>query len=58
MLADQYNSQYPDACSSIKTEFYVYDLLTGSDDLDQLQEKCSTIKNQLASAGFIILMLI
>ena len=51
-LADEFSSQYPEACRIIKEDFFVDDLLTGSDSLADLGRYCSEIIKILNSGCF------
>ncbi|XP_057671162.1 uncharacterized protein LOC130902897 [Diorhabda carinulata] len=47
-------NQYPKACETILKDMYVDDLLTGSNDLIELQKLCKDIYDVLSSANFIL----
>lgn len=51
-LADQNRLHYPSESECIKNDFYVDDLLTGHDDINILNKRCTNIRNILSSAGF------
>lgn len=53
-LAEHNMNQYPKACETILNDMYVDDLLTGSNDLIELQKLCKDIYDVLASANFIL----
>lgn len=48
------NKQFPEASNSILKDFYVDDLLTGSNDLTELQIRCQVIDSLLKSSHFIL----
>jgi len=51
-LADQNVDKYPLAARATKEDFYVDDLMTGSDDLLEAVSKQNQLINMLKSAGF------
>ncbi|XP_056645826.1 uncharacterized protein LOC130451050 [Diorhabda sublineata] len=53
-LAEHNMNQYPKACETILKDMYVDDLLTGSNDLIELQKLCKDIYDVLSSANFIL----
>ncbi|XP_074034599.1 uncharacterized protein [Leptinotarsa decemlineata] len=53
-LAIQNQTNYPIASKTILSDFYVDDLLTGSNDLEELQGRCKDISSILRSANFIL----
>ncbi|XP_072392412.1 uncharacterized protein [Diabrotica undecimpunctata] len=53
-LAIEYQESFPIASKSILSDFYVDDLLTGSDDIIELQDRCRDISLILKSAHFIL----
>lgn len=53
-LANQHNENYPEACQIIHNDFYVDDLLTGSNDLTELKTRCKEIYSILESGHFIL----
>ncbi|XP_056645122.1 uncharacterized protein LOC130450640 [Diorhabda sublineata] len=53
-LAEHNMNQYPKACETILKDMYVDDLLTGSNDLIELQKLCKDIYDFLSSANFIL----
>lgn len=53
-LAHDNKISYPLASQTILNDFYVDDLLTGSDDLDELNDTCKNIFLILKGGGFIL----
>ncbi|XP_072376467.1 uncharacterized protein [Diabrotica undecimpunctata] len=53
-LAFEHESQFPLAAKSILEDFYVDDLLTGSNNLQELQMRCNDIFKILESGKFIL----
>lgn len=53
-LAYSNQNDFPSACQTILDDIYVDDLLTGSNDLKELEIRCKTIFNILSSAHFIL----
>ncbi|VEN50686.1 unnamed protein product [Callosobruchus maculatus] len=53
-LAHEHKHQFPDACQTILRDMYVDDLLSGSNDLDELKRRCKDIYAILESANFIL----
>ena len=51
-ISNQNCVSYPEACKSIKCDFYVDDLLTGCDDIDQLKKLYQDISFLLSQYGF------
>lgn len=51
-LAEEHKMLYPLACHTIKTDFYVDDLLTGAASKDEILQLQREISNILASGGF------
>lgn len=51
-LAYDNEDAYPAECQIIKNEFYVDDLLTGSDDIISLKRICDNLDKILKSGGF------
>ncbi|KAK9704106.1 Pao retrotransposon peptidase [Popillia japonica] len=50
-LAIDYNSHYPEACLALNRDFYVDDLLTGANSLDEINKLHNDLINILSSAG-------
>ncbi|XP_072400545.1 uncharacterized protein [Diabrotica undecimpunctata] len=53
-LAEDNLDKFPLASSTILNDMYVDDLLTGSNDLSELQERCKSIYHMLKSAQFVL----
>lgn len=53
LATDNYN-QFPDACNTILHDFYVDDLLSGSNDVNELNIRCHKINSILKSAHFVL----
>ena len=53
-VAQENNSEYPAACSAIANDFYVDDLMTGSDDPNVLAKIKFDITNLLSRYGFTL----
>lgn len=53
-LALDNKEKYPLACQTILSDFYVDDLLTGSNNLEELQARCKDISTILKSANFLL----
>jgi hypothetical protein len=51
-IAQLHQDQYPLACKHILEDFYVDDLLTGADSIEQLQKIRTEITRVVADAGF------
>lgn len=53
-LAIDNSNQFPAACNTILHDFYVDDLLSGSNDLAELNTRCHQISSILKSAHFVL----
>ncbi|XP_072399471.1 uncharacterized protein [Diabrotica undecimpunctata] len=53
-VATEYKNIFPIASKTIHNDFYVDDLLTGSNNIEELQTRCNDISSILKSANFIL----
>ncbi|XP_072400496.1 uncharacterized protein [Diabrotica undecimpunctata] len=53
-VATEYKNIFPIASKTIHNDFYVDDLLTGSNNIEELQTRCNDISSMLKSANFIL----
>lgn len=51
-VANEHVAQYPSACNSIKTDFYVDDWISGTDSIEEMQTLIQDVTSILNSRGF------